>query len=157
MVKIAVLILALVAGYFLFIHDKLPSQITFHGHTLEKDDKEVFERNGGKFALYKYSARSSHHYLIFIVSENGAPVPVDDITEFYTQRLKQQRIKLTQDRDGRYYGVRDEPGDYITQAYMTQAIEMNAVILFLQYSDKKSKSKQEAQQIFQELEDYTLG
>ena len=104
MVKVVALVVVLLAGYFLFIQGELPSKLDFQGHTLHKHDKETFERAGGKFAIYKYRDKTLDNFLVLVVAENSAAVPVDEVNQYYIKHLEQQGFKLALNEQGRYLG-----------------------------------------------------
>jgi len=156
MVKVVVVIIALLAGYFLFFYDKLPKTITFQGHTLEKKEKEVFERADGKFAIYKYNDKPQDHFLVFVVSEDGGQIPVDEIKQFYIKRLKQQGVKLALNKQGRYLGFKHDSEGDMGQVYMTYSSVINAIIIYVRNSKQKTANKREADKMFLELEAYTF-
>lgn len=156
MIKVVLLVAALLAVYFLFVYDELPSKLVFQGQTFDKEDKEVFERANGKFAIYKYHNKLSNNFLVFVVSENKAVVPVDDINQYYIKRIEEQGFKLALNEQGRYLGYRHDAEGDMGQVYMTYATTLDGIIVYIRNTEQNVAKKRDVERLFVELESFTF-
>ena len=111
--RILVVAVVLAAVYFVFFASDMPKEIEFHGVTL--GPRESVDNNSTRdFDIYSYRSGTNNQLLLCLVS-GADSVTADEMLEHYSGVFEAQGFRMQQ-RDGRYFGSREDEAAYLTPA-----------------------------------------
>ena len=143
------LIIAILAAYFIFFAGNPPSEFVFQGHTL--GSREETENNSNKdFRIFSYKDSSANHMLLLLMPEDDS-VTADELIAFYAGNFKAQGFRFSTDGT-RQLGLRDDEA-----IYLTIAANLESAIAYIEKDAKPAPSKpDDADSLFLALERFTF-
>lgn len=148
--KPVLVVIVVVAAYFIFFANSLPKHIEYRGNTL--GPRQDVENNSIKsFDIVSYNDKSNYHILLFLMPEDES-VTTQELVDFYVVNFEAQGYKFKKDGN-KHLGRKED--DVI---YMTIAAKMNAAIAYIEKDSKPvPRNPGDANDIFSSLVDFSFN
>ncbi len=147
--KYLIAIVLLIAAYFVFFANDLPSEIEYRGQT--PGPRERVKNNSSRnFDIFSYRDKTNHHVLLFVMAKDESAT-AQQLLDFYVSNFKEQGFAF-KEKDGRHLGTK---GDEVI--YMTRATQIDSAVAYIEKAPGRMPAGfRDASEIFSDLERFSF-